>query len=48
MYELIFKSKTIKCKSIQDWHQNVIKLEKQGLMYKYFKKIGNKYRFYYV
>lgn len=48
MYELIFKSKTIKCNTIQDWHQKVINLEKQGFMYKSFKKVGTKYRFYYA
>lgn len=48
MYELIFKTHTIKCNSIKEWHQKVIKLERNGLMYKEFNKIGNKYRFYYV
>lgn len=48
MYQLIFKSKTIKCNSIQEWHKQVIKLERQGFMYKTFKKEGERYKFYYV
>ena len=48
MYELIFKRKTIKCNSIQEWHKKVINLEKQGFMYKTFKKEGQKYKFYYA
>ena len=48
MYELIFKTHTVKCNSIQEWHKKVIKLEQKGLIYKNFNKIGNKYRFYYV
>ena len=48
MYELIFKKKTIKCNSIQEWHKKVINLEKKGLIYKSFKKEGQKYKFYYA
>ena len=48
MYQLVFQNKIIKCNSIQEWHKKIIKLEKEGLIYKRFVKDGLKYKFYYV
>lgn len=47
MYKLILKNKTINCRSLQEWHSQVQKLEKQGLIYKTFKRNNYGYDFYY-
>jgi len=47
MYKLIFKTHTIKCKTLKEWHKTVVKLEKRGLMYTNYKKALVGYEFYY-